>query len=283
MENYKASLKRVAIIFTVAIAGVALLVPLALAASAEDGARLANDRCLGCHSIGEGDSDTGPDLIDVGARRSDDWLHQILEYPNEFAASGDPEKQALASRFKGSMPDLGLSDDEVNSIIMFLRSEKIREGVTGPRLPPGDADRGRRLFVGEVRQTNGGSACITCHNAGDFGPEGMGPLGGGSMAADLTGIYTRLQEKRLASALGSLKYPIMVDVFQDKPLTDQEIADLVAFFKDISKQAPPSPAVSLITFAVAGIGVVIVLLIISHFIWGKRIQGVRKRLVGGSH
>lgn len=264
---------------------IAVAAPLAFGAVSEDnGESVVQNKCLGCHSIGQGDTDTGPDLINVASKRSDAWLEDIIEDPDKLVAAGDPQMIELMAKYGGrKMPKLGLGDEDVSSVILFLKSKKLAEGVVGgPKLPPGDASRGKALYVGEARMVNGGTACIACHNAGSIGPSGTGPLGGGVLAKDLTDVYPRFKENRLASALNTLQFPLMTDIFKDRQLTDQEKADLIAFFKQVSEQQPASHTTTLIIFALTGIGGFLIILLISQLVWGKRIHSVRKQLVGGS-
>ncbi|MEK7817468.1 MAG: c-type cytochrome [Actinomycetota bacterium] len=264
---------------------IATATPLALGAATEDnGESVLQSKCLGCHSIGGGDTDTGPDLMSVASKRTDAWLEDIIEDPDKLVSSGDPQMAELLAKYNGKkMPKLGLSDEEVSSVVLYLKSKKLAEGVVaGPKLPPGDSGRGKALYVGESRLTNGGTACIACHNAGSIGPSGTGPLGGGVLAKDLTDVYTRYKENRLASALNTLQFPLMTDIYKDRQLTDQEKADLVAFFKKVSEEQPASHTTTLIIFALTGIGGFLIILLISQLVWGKRIHGVRKQLVGGS-
>lgn len=284
MKRRISDFKKVTLFTVMALAMLAVLAPLAFAQmSAEKGDEIYQQKCSGCHSIGKGDTTRGPDLQQAGVKRSDDWLHSILEDPDELAASGDADIKELMGKFGDKvMPNLNLSDDEVGSLILFLKSDAVISGKVGCKeYPGGNAEEGRKLFVGETAQQNGGTACIACHNAGDLGPSGLGLMGGGSMAKDLTNLYATTNQCP-GGALANLNYPVMTDVFRDKPLNEDEIADLSEYFKSIDKQSPPSNTVSMITLFLVGMTVFVILLIISQLIWGKRIQGVRKRLVGGS-
>lgn len=287
MKKRHLAWKKAVLIAAVSIAGAAVLAPAAYGAVSEDnGEQVFQNKCMGCHSLGEGDSDSGPDLATVATRRSDDWTLNIIKDPDGLIASGDPQATELVAKFGGrKMPKLGVSDEDANSIILFLKSKKVAEGgVGGLQLPPGDASRGRALFTGKTGMANGGTPCIACHNAGNIGPSGIGPMGGGVMAKDLTDVYTRLKEKSLASALNTLQYPVMQDIFKERRLNLQEIADLTAFFKEVSGQKPPSRTATLLIFALIAAAGFLLLLLVSQLIWGKRMHGIgiRKQLVGGS-
>lgn len=286
MKRRISDFKKVVLFAVLAMALTGVMAPLALAQSdAEKGEQVFRDKkCSSCHTVGGGDTAAGPDLIDVGTKRSSDWLHEILEDPGEFAASSDPEKQALVAQFGGKvMPELGLSDADVVALLAFFNSAKFKAGdVACPEPTGGNAERGRQLFTGATAQQSGGAACISCHNAGDMSSAGLGLMGGGSLAKDLTDLYDT-NKTCTGDAVASLNRPgVMGVIYAGKTLTPAETADLYEYFKSISKQSPPSSTVSLFTLALIGLAFSIILLIISQLIWGKRIQGVRKRLVGGS-
>jgi protein SCO1/2 len=77
-------------------------------------------RCVGCHTIGQGDL-VGPDLAGVTARRDGAWLAHYLYAPDEVLASGDPIASALFAKYRRiRMPNLSLSDDDVQAVIAFL-------------------------------------------------------------------------------------------------------------------------------------------------------------------
>jgi protein SCO1/2 len=77
-------------------------------------------RCVGCHTIGQGDS-VGPDLAGVTARRDSQWLSQYIQDPNQMLQDHDPIASALYEKYRRvRMPDLGLEDDDVSAVIAYL-------------------------------------------------------------------------------------------------------------------------------------------------------------------
>ena len=77
-------------------------------------------RCVGCHTIGQGDL-VGPDLAGVTARRDPAWLYQYIYAPDDVLASGDPIASALFAKYRRiRMPNLSLSDDDVQAVIAFI-------------------------------------------------------------------------------------------------------------------------------------------------------------------
>jgi hypothetical protein len=70
----------------------------------------------------------------------------------------------------------------------------------------------------------------------------------------------------------------MKPIFTDRPLTEAEKADLLAFFKsaDIAERDTQQVA-QLFGLAVAGMAIIALL---THLIWRRRLGSVRKRMVG---
>src|SRR5690242_7978655 len=73
---------------------------------AQEGKDLFQKQCVSCHTIGGGDS-VGPDLKDVGAKRSADWLVRIITEPDKLTAEKDPAQSELVKKYGMEMPKLG--------------------------------------------------------------------------------------------------------------------------------------------------------------------------------
>jgi cytochrome c2 len=95
----------------------------ALAADAKSGETLFNNRaCVGCHSIGsQGGAMTGPNLAGVTERRKEDWLKRWIKAPDQMQS--DPLVKQLKAKYAADMPNVGLTDDEVQSLILFLKTK----------------------------------------------------------------------------------------------------------------------------------------------------------------
>ena len=78
--------------------------------------------CVACHTIGKG-KHLGPDLKDVGSRRSADWLQRWLKSPQLMAAT-DPDAKALLREYQLIMPEPELSAAEVEALAGFLSGLK---------------------------------------------------------------------------------------------------------------------------------------------------------------
>jgi len=252
-----------------------------------DGEAIFQKSCASCHTIGGGPL-IGPDLKDVTTIRDVDWLTRWISAPDKMLAEGDPIATDLLQEFNNvPMPNLGLSDADVAALIAYLQAPAGGSAATGaqpevisqPEAPApvvllGNADSGGKLFAGEFKFENGGPACMSCHSV-----DSLSGLGGGSLGPNLTHVYDRYGDVGLSAALTSLPFPTMQGVFADKPLTEAEAADLKEFFYQANLSKGDSP-VNTIWFAIIGVFGVMAFLIITQIIWIKRLDGVRKPLVG---
>lgn len=205
--------------------------------SAQEGQQLFSQYCQACHSIGGGNL-VGPDLQGVTTRRDRAWLERFIVEPDKVLASGDPIATDLLQQFNNiPMPNLGIAPDQAASLLAYLENPDNAGGAPAapaPAIPTsGNAQRGRALFLGSQPLTNGGTACVSCHSSSD-----IGVLGGGSMGPDLTQVLTRYGEPGLASSLASLPFPTMAGIFNQRPLTPEEQADLYAYFAQTNTQQP---------------------------------------------
>ena len=236
--------------------------------SVEEGEALFAQYCAGCHTIGGGDL-AGPDLAGVATRRDPDWLEHWLAEPDQMIADGDPIAVELLAQYNNiPMPNQHLSLTQINSLLLYLGVDQPAhtEPQTAPVALAGDAQVGRDLFTGSSDLAGGGSACIGCHSAA-----GLSLPGGGLMGPDLTLAVQRYGgEAGLRGTLGTIAFPSMVPVYQGKPLTPQEQADLTAFLATSAAKTPPKRGWShVITFMLA-FGAMDVLLV-GLFLWHRRL------------
>jgi len=83
-----------------------------------------NRGCYTCHTIGKGKM-AGPDLAGVTQRRSHEWLKRWLKDPSQMIGS-DSIADALVVEAKNvKMPNLKLSDSDVEAVIAYLREGKM--------------------------------------------------------------------------------------------------------------------------------------------------------------
>lgn len=250
-------------------------------ALADDGAAIFSAKCAACHTIGKGKL-VGPDLKGVTTTQSHDWLEKWIMSPSAVIKSGDSTATSLVKQYPMQMPDLGLSQPDVDAVIAYIAAQSGGTKAAGAanaapapavKLPQGDAERGRELFVGNAKLEHGGPPCMSCHSI-----SGIGALGGGTLGPDLTEAYKAVGgDSGLASFLGSVPTPTMNAVWSKHPLTPQEIADLSAFIKEGAVSARPvSVLAQLIVLAIIA---AIVLVIIAAAYWRRRLRGVRIPLV----
>ncbi|GMR04630.1 MAG: hypothetical protein BMS9Abin23_0531 [Thermodesulfobacteriota bacterium] len=138
----------------------------------------------------------------------------------------------------------------------------------------GDAAIGERLYTGQQRLTNGGPPCITCHNVS------YGALGGGTLGPDLTKVYANPAKNPLVSTawINNFGSPVMGPIFNARPITEEEVANIRAFFSQQSEGAVRSAPTG--TFVIVGLGGFIGILIVFNIIWSGR---YRSRCKGTAH
>lgn len=91
-------------------------------------------RCTVCHTIGRGVL-IGPDLQGVTERREGSWLKLHIQSPSTHHAQNDPIALANLERFRMRMPDLGLTEQQVEAAIAYLKTSQPARAVPGPYLP----------------------------------------------------------------------------------------------------------------------------------------------------
>ena len=97
------------------------LIPIKYASSAETGEEIFQGNCAGCHTIGKGNL-VGPDLSGVTLRREESWLIRQIKDPDGLVEEKDPTALELLKEFNMPMVALGLSDDEIKEIILYLKN-----------------------------------------------------------------------------------------------------------------------------------------------------------------
>jgi cytochrome c551/c552 len=81
-----------------------------------------NRGCGSCHGIGK--KMAGPDLAGLEQRRSKEWINKWLKDTDVMLAS-DSTAQAMLAEWKGiRMPKQNMSDQDVDAILSYLRSEE---------------------------------------------------------------------------------------------------------------------------------------------------------------
>ena len=198
-----------------------------------DPAPVFEKKCSSCHTIGNGDS-IGPDLKDVTKRRSAEWLIKFIPSPEGMVSDGDPIATELYNKAgKKFMPDQSFSESEIKAILKFVESGGVGEvGKVKSALEATSADilAGEQIFIGATQLSAGGPACLSCHSAGS-----AGVLGGGTLALDLTSVYSKYKDSGISAALKNIAFPVMQKVYEDYPLTDDEIFQIKAYLYQTDK------------------------------------------------
>lgn len=245
--------------------------------TAEEGAQIFQQSCQACHTIGKGDL-VGPDLQGVTQRQDAAWLVQFITQPDVVLASGDTTAKALLQKYGVPMPNLGITEAQAQSLVAYLDAPDAVTAVpAAPVLPAGQAAAGQALFTGQTSLTNGGTPCIACHST-----LGVGPAGGGVLGPDLTNVNTRLGPAGLTSALQTLPFPTMQGIFNTRPLTQPEQADLLAYLQQTDQQTVVSSAMNINLFWGIGIGGALILLVIMLLFWPRQRQSISARLRAAS-
>ena len=88
-------------------------------ANADSGEQIFQSKgCVACHTIGKGKL-TGPDLLGVTKRRNEEWLREWLKSPDTMILT-DPIAKELLKEYFVPMPNQGLSDEQIESLIEFF-------------------------------------------------------------------------------------------------------------------------------------------------------------------
>jgi mono/diheme cytochrome c family protein len=254
-------------------------------AQTPSGQSIFDQKCKGCHTIGGGRT-LGPDLKDVTRRREKEWLIRFVMSPGQVIAQGDPIAKQLVQEYGMSMPNLGVSAVEAEAVLTYIETQS-GGTLPIPSSPPapvpssvqaatGDAATGRSLFSGEVALENSGPACLSCHNV-----SGLGTLGGGTLAKDLTSAHARLGQAGLMSLLKTTPFPAMAAVYSARPLTDAEIGHLVAYLGTTGSGPEPRPGSSQGVCIIIGIAGTLFVAGLFQLLWRGRLCGVRCNLVKG--
>jgi cytochrome c551/c552 len=83
--------------------------------------------CGGCHGIGK--KMAGPDLANIAARRSREWLHRWMKNTKQMLES-DSIGRALLAEWKGMrMPQFNLSDADIDALLHYITQESEKAGV----------------------------------------------------------------------------------------------------------------------------------------------------------
>lgn len=247
-------------------------------AIAADGAAIFSSKCSACHTIGKGKT-VGPDLKGITSAEPHDWLVKWISSPSSMVSSGDATATKLVKQYPLQMPDLGLSQSDVEAVLTYISQQSGGGASAGAAaapaaaFPTGDSVHGRELFVGGSRFQNGGAPCMSCHSI-----SGIGALGGGTLGPDLSNAVNEYGGVTgIENILSTLPSPTMNAVWSKDPLTPQEIADVSSFIKEASVTERPLNSIGQLAL-LAIVGLVILAIIIATY-WRRRLLSVRIAMV----
>ena len=138
----------------------------------------------------------------------------------------------------------------------------------------GDSARGEALYVGAIGFSAGGAPCLACH--GIAGHE-LGNAAGASYGPNLTALFNDYGEEGVTAVLGDPSaFESMEAIFTDRPLSEDEITDLTAFFATVADKEAANVGFGL--FGHALVGTIIFMIIFGAFGW-RRLIAVRRPLI----
>lgn len=235
-----------------------------------------SENCAVCHTLGVGDAAV-PDLKGVTLRRAEAWLKSFIQSPSKMIAAKEPIAMELLAKYKEPMDDPGLTSEDVDAVVEYLKeADAETKSPQEPAATPSavikktatraEIERGKTLFQGEQRFFHGGASCMSCHDI-----RSAVIVTGGRLAKELETSYSRLGEARMRAVIEKPPFPVMREAYQENPLTEDEIADLVAFLEQADKEQGDEPqkhygAVMLF----AGMGGFIGLLCFYSVFWSNR-------------
>ncbi len=198
------------------------------------GELLFKQKCTACHTVGGGKL-IGPDLANVQVRRTEEWIIKFVQSSQSVIKSGDTTAAAVFNQHnKVVMPDQDLNDNQIKSIVAYIASNSPDVNNPNVKTPlqifnaasitAADIEKGKNIFEGLTKLTNGGPACISCHNINN-----QVMFNGGLLAKDLTTAFSRLSAAGVDGILRNPPFPAMVNAFGSAQLTDQEVKDILAF------------------------------------------------------
>jgi mono/diheme cytochrome c family protein len=255
------------------------------------GEEIFKSTCSSCHTINGGRL-VGPDLSGVYNIRGNEWLIGFIRSSQKLIKSGDSAAIAIYEEYnKIPMPDNNLSDAEIVSIIDFIKlsDENSASAARGPGMidslatagtgtieVPDSLDEtydfktiseGRELFNGYTRFVNGAPSCIACHNIQD-----QSIIGGGNLAIDLTGSYTKLGPAGIKAILKNPPFPVMKTSMLNHELTEDEIQKLLALLKTVGEQdhGDKSPGYAVMFLLTMGLSCALLLLVHIYIFYDNR-------------
>ncbi len=224
-------------------------------AQTDPGATLFAQNCASCHQAdGAGIPGTFPPLTGNPTSADPTYVAEVIQN----GRSGPLDVDGVS--YDSVMPAVaGLEGADLDALVAYVVTLAEGSAVADEPDPEatepdgdeeaapivGSADRGRSYFLGSRRLDEGGAACASCHTAG-----AEGNLGGPGLGPDLSTVFQSLGgEAGLTGWLTNPPSPTMAPIFSGNPMTEPEIADLVAYFESTPDVERSDPAVDGLTLA----------------------------------
>jgi mono/diheme cytochrome c family protein len=241
---------------------------------ADEGEQLFKTTCAACHTIGKGRL-VGPDLLNIAEKRSQEWLISFIKSSTAVIKSGDPDAVAIFKEYNSLlMPDNNYSDAQVVSILDYIKAGGSSTGgqentVTVDILSETTSENvsiGLQLFTGTQRLENGGAACTSCHKVRD---ERI--FSSGTLAKDLSESFDIMGSAGISAIINSPPFPVMQVAYNKNPLTEEEVINLTAYLKSVSKERIyQRPTDFSMLFAILSISAFIMILMTTIILYFRR-------------
>ncbi|HUI84312.1 MAG TPA: cytochrome c [Candidatus Binatia bacterium] len=231
--------------------------------------------CSSCHTIGGGAS-VGPDLKNVTQRAPRQWLLAFMRNPDARIAAKDARAIRIVAEAQGTvMPAFrDLTEQFGEGLLDYIDQQSGAPAVVPASSVAGDAARGRELFLGKRRLSNGAAACIACHDTSGL------PQAGGRLGPNLSNAYNKLGgDHGLPSWLRNPPTPVMSTLFRPAPLTSDEASDLTAFLRTSAENSSQFREAALRRVQLIGLSGSLLAFVIAGVVWRGRLDGARRKLV----
>jgi mono/diheme cytochrome c family protein len=165
---------------------------------------LARFNCVGCHRLEgiEHPAMLGPDLTNIGAKVSREWLYKWLKEPRTIIdSSGNVTVNGYKMEEEPRMPQFRLNEQELRGLSAYLsslRSKPVEPYKFDPRLVAAWEKRPDLVDQGEVRFRQ--MFCSTCHSLA-VTRAGETKLIGGNIGPELTKVGSKVNPDWLAAWL----------------------------------------------------------------------------------
>ncbi len=253
------------------LAAALLLLSISVAAQTITPQRYFDQNCSSCHTIGNGPG-VGPDLKGVTQRAPNrHWLVEFIRDPDSKIAAKDAYATKIAAQAEGAMNGFPEVTEEFGEALLEYIDQQSSIPTAAPAAAmAGDVARGRALFLGQQKLSNGAAACVACHQASGL------PITGGRLGPDLSAAHLKLGGDRgLISWLRNPPTKVMSSVFRPAPMTAEEAAALTAFLRSTSEDPTRLTQAPLRRVQTIGLLGSLLLFVFAGVIWRGRLRGVR--------